>query len=70
MSKYASTYMYMYLLSTYTGTHVTYSNYIIAFKLKGEYIICKHEKISLPSYHKISFFIGGTYYSQESSETV
>ena len=40
--------------------------------LKGEYIICKHEKISLPSYHKITYYmyIGGTYYYQETSETI
>ena len=30
--------------------------------------ICKHEKISHLSYHKIAYSIGGTYYSQESSD--
>ena len=38
--------------------------------LKEEYIICKYEKISIPSYHKITYFIGGTYYSQESSDAI
>ena len=38
--------------------------------LQGEYIICKDEKISLPSYHKITYFIRGAYYSQESSESI
>ena len=39
-------------------------------ELKGEYIICKNRKVTLPSYHKIAYFIGGTYYPQESGETI
>ena len=38
--------------------------------LKGEYIICKLKKMSLPSFHKITYFIGATYCSQESSEMI